>query len=68
MKRIFILAVIVTLIGGCAGKVEYIQPTNTYKANNSVTVNKPRADVWKQIIPALGSSFFVINNIDKESG
>jgi PBP1b-binding outer membrane lipoprotein LpoB len=68
MKRMLILAVLVILIGGCAGKVEYLQPTQTYKAINSVTINKSKTDVWKQIIPSLSSSFFVINNLDKESG
>jgi uncharacterized protein YceK len=70
MKRIFILSVVVILIGGCAGKVtyQYIQPTQTYKANNSVTVNKPRADVWSQIIPSLDGSCFVIKNLDTKSG
>ncbi len=68
MKRTFILAVVVILIGGCAGKFTYMQPTQNYKAINSVAVDKPRADVWKKIIPLLGGSFFVINNLDKESG
>jgi len=68
MKQILVLVALVVLICGCAGKVEYLQPTQTYKTINSVTVNKPKADVWKQIIPSLGSSFFVINNLDKESG
>ncbi len=68
MKKIIFLAVGTLFIVGCAGKVTYLQPTQTYKANNSVTVNKPRSDVWKQIIPSLGGSFFVINNLDKESG
>jgi hypothetical protein len=68
MKKYILMAVIAMFVAGCAGKVTYVQPTQTYKANNSITVNKPRAEVWKQMVPALGSSFFVINNLDKESG
>lgn len=68
MKKYILMAVIAMFVAGCAGKVMYVQPTQTYKANNSITVNKPRAEVWKQMVPALGSSFFVINNLDKESG
>jgi hypothetical protein len=31
-------------------------------------VDKPLDTVWKELVPALGSRFFVINNLDKESG
>lgn len=68
MKKCILVAVTAMLMAGCAGKVAYIQPTETYKAKNSVTLNKPKAEVWKQMMPAIGSSFFVINNLDKESG
>ena len=68
MKKCILLALLSVVVCGCAGKIMYIHPTQTYKTTNSVTVNKPRAEVWKQIVPALGSSFFVINNLDKESG
>lgn len=68
MKKCILMAIIALFVAGCAGKVMYIQPTQTYKVTNSITVNKSRAEVWKQMVPALGSSFFVINNLDKESG
>jgi len=63
-----ILALSLFLIAGCAGKVEYTPPASSYKVSNTLIVNKPKNDVWKQVITALGGSFFVINNMDKESG
>ncbi|EJE4708367.1 hypothetical protein ASV39_001573 [Vibrio parahaemolyticus] len=68
MKKCIIASCIGLLLSGCAGKVDYTQPTNTYKTNNSVTVNMPRSAVWKNMIPSLGGTFFVINNLDKDSG
>lgn len=68
MKKVFLASIFLFFIVACAGKTTYILPTQPYKTQNSVTINKPIADVWKQIVPALGSSFFVINNLDKESG
>lgn len=72
MKRIAVLFLLgVVLISGCATvdcKEEYIEPASVLFKKNSVIINKPKAEVWKQLIPGLGSTFFVINNIDKESG
>lgn len=68
MKKVVLTVILSLFIAACAGKTTYIPPTQTYKANNSVTINKPIAEVWKQIVPGLGSSFFVINNLDKQSG
>lgn len=68
MKKAVLMVIFSFLFGACSGKYAYIPPTQSYKTNNTVTINKPIAEVWKQIIPALGGSFFVINNLDKESG
>jgi len=67
MKNV-VLLLSVLLFAGCAGKIEYIKPAQTYKTNNLLTINKPMSEVWKSTIPSLGGSFFVINNLDKESG
>ena len=68
MKKYFLMPFLVLFIIGCGGKVSYIQPSQSYKTKNSVTINKPKSQVWNNLIPSLGSSFFVINNIDKDSG
>lgn len=56
------------LLLGCAGRLDYVPPTVQSRPDNSIVVNKPRDVVWKQIVPALGKQFFVINNMDKDSG
>jgi len=35
---------------------------------NSIVINQPFDTVWAAAVPALGQSFFVINNIAKDSG
>lgn len=68
MKKMLIGLSISVLIGGCAGKFNYKPPQPAVKIQNSLTVDKTKADIWKKIILSLGSSFFVINNLDKDSG
>ena len=63
-----IAVLILTILAGCAGKFEYTRPTSLPTLNNSVVINKSKDEVWKQIIPMLGKQFFVINNLDKDSG
>jgi len=64
---LFIVVLIFTL-SGCAGKIDYARPTSTPVLKNSVVVEKSKDEVWKIIIPALAKHFYVINNMDKESG
>lgn len=54
---------------GCVGgKLIYNPPTSHAKITNSLTVDESKEQIWKRAIVALSSSFFVINNLDKESG
>ena len=61
---------LVILLSGCA-----TQGTNTFKYNpstllkipNEITVSKPYSEVWDGLVKELSKSFYVINNIDKES-
>ena len=70
MLRIKLLSVLVglVLITGCAGKLQYMPPTESPSLQNSITINTGKNELWKTIAPALGKSFFVINNLDKDSG
>jgi hypothetical protein len=70
MKNVLAVAVISIVLSGCAGKFEYTPPSPPTEIQNSVTIPIPKSknDVWGMIIPKLGSSFFVINNLNKESG
>lgn len=63
------LALSLVCAGCLSGHFEYTPPQpNLPSAANSLTVDKPLDAVWKELVPALGTRFFVINNLDKESG
>ena len=67
--RIAILLVAVSLVAGCAGKLDYVRPTTPAAAStNYKIIDKPREAVWNASVPELGKQFFVINNLDKSSG
>jgi hypothetical protein len=63
------VAVLALFLGGClTGNFQYTAPQSVPVASNARVVNQSVDDVWKTLIPALGSRFFVINNLDKSSG
>lgn len=63
------LALVVLLISGCAGKLDYVRPAAQPNAsNNFKIIDKARETVWNASVPELGKQFFVINNLDKSSG
>ena len=54
---------------GCTAKAPArYQPPQAVTIANEKTVNAPFADVWTRTLPKIGQSFFVINNIEKDSG
>jgi hypothetical protein len=56
-------------LGGCAtGGYNYTPPSVPDLGANTKVIDRPREDVWKTSVPALGKEFFVINTIDKSSG
>ena len=67
-KLMFTSLILFILVVGCAGRFEYRPPNSIAPQKNSVEINKSKDEVWKIIVPALGKNFFVINNLDKESG
>ena len=69
MRPFFILAV-VALTGCVAGKHSYTPPASTgmSASQNWKEVDRPKDEVWKDLIAGLGAEFFVINNLDKSSG
>ncbi len=67
--RSFLLAVVAITLTGCAGKVDYIRPTQaSVSVQNTKEIAKSRDTVWNAAVPELGKRFFVINNLDKSSG
>lgn len=65
---ILVLALHLVLTACVTGKVNYTKPSFAPTLNNSIAINKSKEDLWKEIVPALGKNFFVINNLDKASG
>lgn len=63
-----VIGALVMALEGCAGKVAYLPPDQPAAITNSIVLDQPRAEVWNNMVPALGRSFFVINNLEKESG
>lgn len=63
-----VLTLLAAMLSACAGEVRYTPPKTTYALNNTKTVERSKDDVWKYLIPELGKEFFVINNLDKDSG
>lgn len=56
-----------SILAGCVP--EYVPPPPPApQIVNSVVINQPFETVWSAAVPALGRSFFVINNIAKDSG
>lgn len=60
--------IIVILIAGCAGKLDYVRPSQSGSTINSKIIERSREAVWNASLPELGKQFFVINNLDKSSG
>lgn len=54
------------LLSGCA-TVNYTPPI-AQPVSNTIVINMPRDPFWKVYLPALSQHFFVINNLDKETG
>jgi hypothetical protein len=70
LNRTVLLFFIVTLISGCATQgvstQRYVEPpVRTF--TNEVIIEKPYSQVWDALVKQLSKSFYVINNIDKES-
>ena len=62
--RLLIIGLIVT---GC-GSINYAPPTERSARENTVLIPAPREAFWKIFVSNLSSDFFVINNLDKETG
>jgi len=55
------------LVGGCTATT--VPPTQTQKESSVTTViNKPVEETWQAVIDYAGTTFFVIDNVAKDSG
>ncbi|WP_343716974.1 hypothetical protein [Inquilinus sp.] len=66
--RIALILAATLLATACAGKVDYAPPQAAQPGQNSITVSESADAVWKKLVPKLGQQFFVVNNLDKDSG
>ncbi|MEW6263352.1 MAG: hypothetical protein AB1641_09755 [Thermodesulfobacteriota bacterium] len=67
-KLLYVLLTSFILVGCVTGSHYYQPPLPVTELDNSIIIDKNKEELWKQIIPSLASTFFVINNIDKSSG
>jgi hypothetical protein len=69
MHKLWVI-VAVAVLSGCAtqgvSSFKYLERSPTRVANE-ITISKPQPRVWDGLVKELSKSFFVINNIDKES-
>jgi uncharacterized protein YceK len=65
---ILLLAVILSVFGCVSGKVTYIPEQGIKNTDNSIFLKESKDKVWMKLIDGIGESFFVINNIEKDSG
>ena len=67
MRNGFVLFVCVFLLGCVSGT--YTDPNlNNSPANYSVTLSQPYDEVWKRLVTYASTSFFAIDNFEKDSG
>lgn len=63
------MAVVMAFGAGCSAKLETtFEPPQEYPIDNSRIFNASYDVVWKATIDSVGSSFFVLENIEKDSG
>lgn len=67
-KNAVVLALTAIVASACAGEMKYTQPITPVSLKNMKTVERSKAEVWKNLIPELGKKYYVINNLDKDSG
>jgi hypothetical protein len=69
--RLIAIALSAAVAAGCAtpgtSNIGYLPPENPTKMSNEVVVDKPFESVWDALVRDLAKSFYVINNIEKQS-
>ncbi|MCH5276368.1 MAG: hypothetical protein J1E80_00875 [Desulfovibrionaceae bacterium] len=71
MKNLYwlVLSAVMILGTGCSGNIQTtITPPGDYAINNSRTFDAPYDKVWDAAISSVGESFFVLENITRDSG
>lgn len=68
MTRVFPTTFAILLLAGCMSTELYDEPTTSTNYETEKTVSSSENELWEGLIPAIGREFFVINNLDKDSG
>lgn len=73
MIRCFLWVFGVVALGflpGCivSGTTQYVPPTDTGSIDNVAIVERPKEDVWAQLVSRLSENFFEIQTMDETSG
>ncbi|MBI2449479.1 hypothetical protein HYV49_04235 [Candidatus Pacearchaeota archaeon] len=68
VKITIIYALVICTTGCLGGKYTYKPPDSLPKINNFIEIEEPKDLVWQRLVAGLGREYFVINNLDKESG
>ncbi len=69
-KLTLILLISIFALGGCvapATSIFHYKTNDQITVNNEKLINKPFETVWDELVRELAKSFFVINNVSKES-
>lgn len=56
------------LLAGCTATSNYTLPSQPERYKTTATVDMPKSELWSLLINKISNDFFVINNIDKDSG
>lgn len=56
-----------SILSACSS-LKYTHPDPVSKLENTKTIDRSKEEVWDDLIPKLGKKFYVINNLDKDSG
>ena len=73
MKKLLLIPSSILLLTGCEtmtvkpSTYSYAEPNGVISFPNSKVANKTFSAAWDELVSNLSSSFFVINNVDKES-
>ncbi len=69
MKNLTYVFISFFLLSGCASKLTVTsEPPKTYDLENSRVYEATYDDVWKTVVDVIGTSFYVIENVEKDSG
>ena len=73
ISAIVFIFVLIAILAGCSQNIDIITtynppPHQIQVIKNTVKTNGNKEEIWGKLIEGIGSKFFIINNMDKQSG